>query len=51
MKLGELTFCLSLVRVSSYPALFRGAHILNMFLIFLCENIKRPSKNRKPVLE
>ena len=40
MKLGELTFCLNLVRVLSYPVLFRDAHVSNMFLISLCENIK-----------
>lgn len=51
MKLGELGSCLNLVRVLCYPILFRDAHVLNMFRISYCENIKSSSKNRKPVQE
>lgn len=37
MKLGEQPFCLNLVKVLSYPVLFRDPHVSNMFLTFLCE--------------
>lgn len=34
MKLGEVASFLNLLRVLSYPVLFRDAHVSNMFLIF-----------------